>query len=93
MDVVVVLPCVPATPTPNCMRINSPSIAERGMAGMRSRSASAVSGLSRRATAEEYTTTSVSRTFSAACPSCTTAPSEASRSVASDRCRSEPVTS
>ena len=46
MVVVVVLPCVPAMPTPRLARISSPSISERLMMGISRRSASAVSGFS-----------------------------------------------
>jgi hypothetical protein len=44
MDVVVVFPCVPATPIPYFCRISSPSISARRMSGIRRRRASSVSG-------------------------------------------------
>lgn len=53
IEVVVVLPWVPATPTPNFIRISSPSISARGMSEMRRRSASRVSGFSSGSTALE----------------------------------------
>ncbi len=43
-DVVVVLPCVPATAMPNFMRISSASISARGITGMRSSRARTTSG-------------------------------------------------
>jgi hypothetical protein len=69
IEVVVVLPCEPATATVcGFRRINSPSISARGMTGIERRRASNTSGLSPR-TAVERTTTCAPPTFSAACPS------------------------
>ena len=48
IEVVVVLPCAPATAMPYFRRINSASISARGMTGIFRRAASASSGLSRR---------------------------------------------
>ena len=67
--VVVVLPCVPAMPTPRRIRISSPSISARLMRGISRRPASTVSGFWCARTADEYTTTSTSWTCSAAWPS------------------------
>ena len=47
IDVVVVLPCDPATATENRSRISSASISARGITGIPRRSASAISGLVR----------------------------------------------
>ncbi len=52
IDVVVVLPCAPATAMPERSRISSASISALGITGMRRRRASAISGLSGR-TADE----------------------------------------
>ncbi len=46
MDVVVVLPCMPATVTEVCMRINSASISALGIMGIRRSLAAINSGLS-----------------------------------------------
>ena len=67
--VVVVLPCVPAMPTPYCIRMSSPSISARGSTGRRRCAAATHSGFSRGRTADENTTTSASPMFSAAWPS------------------------
>jgi len=91
MDVVVVLPCDPATAMPYFMRISSASISARGMTGMRLVLAFSTSTLSSR-TAEEMTTTSASLRFSARWPMATTAPRRASRRVASFSWMSEPET-
>ena len=56
MDVVVVLPCVPATAMLYFRRASSASISARRMTGILRRSASRISGLSSR-TAEDVTTT------------------------------------
>ena len=56
IDVVVVLPWLPATATPNFMRINSASISARGITGIWRRRASKTSGLAY-LTAVEITTT------------------------------------
>ena len=80
IEVVVVFPCAPATAMENFSRISSANISARGITGTFSRPASRISGLSGR-TADEITTTSAPRTFSARCPSKTRAPSRASRAV------------
>ena len=59
IEVVVVLPWLPAMATPYLRRISSASISARGMTGMPRRRASSTSGLSRR-TAVEVTTTCAS---------------------------------
>src|SRR5512141_2440474 len=92
IEVVVVLPCVPAIAMPYVIRISSASIAARGITGILRRCASRISGLSGR-TAEETTTTWPSAgTFEAAWSARTTAPSLSRRSVVSDRRRSDPDT-
>src|SRR5512134_1903099 len=92
IEVVVVFPCVPAIAMPYFMRISSASISARGITGIFRRCASRTSGLSAR-TAEETTTTWPSGgMFAAECPVRTTAPSFSSRSVVSDRRRSDPDT-
>src|SRR4051794_20007716 len=65
IEVVVVLPCAPATAIENRSRINSASISARGMTGICRRVASTTSGLVGR-TADETTTTSASPTWRAA---------------------------
>src|SRR5687768_10778404 len=93
IDVVVVLPCAPATAIEKRIRINSASISARGITGTPRRLASTTSGLVGR-TADETTTTSASPTFAAACPSWTaTRKPAASLRVASDPLRSDPLTS
>ena len=92
IEVVVVLPCVPAMAIPYFIRISSASISARGITGIFRRCASRTSGLSGR-TAEEVTTTCPSAgTFSAAWPRRIVAPSAARRSVVSERRRSDPDT-
>jgi hypothetical protein len=56
-EVVVVLPCVPATATPHFMRMSSASISARGMTGTFNARACTISGFEY-LTAEEITTTS-----------------------------------
>ena len=91
MEVVVVLPWLPATATPYLRRISSASISARGITGTPSRRASTTSGLSL-LTAVEVTTTCAPWTWAASCPIPTLAPSVASRSVTLVRFRSEPET-
>ena len=91
MDVVVVLPWVPAMATPCLSRISSASISARGMTGTAAASAARTSGLSS-CTALERTTTSACPTFSGRWPMCTTAPSERSRCTLGPSFWSEPVT-
>ena len=91
IDVVLVLPCAPATAMPNRSRISSASSSARGITGIRRARAAASSGLSGR-TADENTTTSASPTFAAACPTATRTPSDSSRSVTADRLASDPDT-
>ena len=62
IDVVVVLPCAPATAMPTRRRISSASISARGMTGTCRARASATSGLSA-AIADDTTTTSASPTW------------------------------
>ena len=73
IEVVVVLPCMPAMAMPYFRRISSASISARGITGMCCAWAAATSGLSR-ATAELVTTTSAPDRFSARCPSKVMAP-------------------
>src|SRR5690349_15168239 len=91
IDVVVVLPCVPATATPIFMRMSSASISARGMVGIPRCRAAPSSTLSR-AIAEEYTTTWAPSTFDASWPMKTLAPAVSRRSIASLRFSSDPVT-
>ncbi len=91
MDVVVVLPCEPATATPYFMRMSSASISARGMTGMRLSRAFITSTLSSR-TADEMTTTSALLRFSARWPMAISAPRRSRRRVASFSARSEPET-
>src|SRR6185503_19123125 len=93
IDVVVVLPCEPATAIENRSRISSASISARGMTGMPRRVASTTSGFEGR-TADDTTTTCASPMFSALCPSCTRTPNfSASRFATADRFTSDPLTS
>ena len=91
IDVVVVLPCIPAIAMPYFSRINSASISARWITGMCSSCARATSGFSAEI-AELVTTTSAPLTFSAPCPSKIMAPSSASRCVTAEFFRSEPDT-
>ncbi len=91
IEVVVVLPCEPATATPYFIRMSSASISARGMTGMRPARALRTSTLSSR-TAEEVTTTSALLRFSARWPMATWAPRRTSRRVASFSWMSEPET-
>ena len=91
IEVVVVLPWLPAIATPYLRRISSASISARGITGIPRRRASTTSGLSLR-TAVEVTTTWASLAFSAAWPSAMRAPRATSRSVTDERLRSEPLT-
>ena len=91
-EVVVVLPCVPATAMPNFMRISSASISARAITGMRSSRARATSGFAI-LTAEEMTTTSMpAPTLPGSWPMATAAPKRVKRRVVSDSARSEPLT-
>lgn len=90
-DVVVVLPCVPATAIPYFMRINSANISALGMTGIwRSRAidTSALSGL----TADDVTTTSAPMTWAASCPWKIVAPPACNRRVISEAAKSDPLT-
>ncbi len=92
MEVVVVLPWLPAMATPYLRRISSASISARGMTGVLRALATTTSGLSR-FTAEEMTTTSQAPTFSARCgPVTTLAPRPSRRRVVSESFRSLPLT-
>ena len=94
IEVVVVLPCVPATATFDFSRISSASISARRTTGRfcaRAASSSGLPGL----IAEEITTTLAPSRFSAFCPTKTVAPFASSRSViglalASDPCTVKP---
>ena len=94
IEVVVVLPCVPATATFDFSRISSASISARRTTGSfcaRAASSSGLPGL----IADEITTTLAPSRFSAFCPTNTVAPFAASRSViglafASDPCTENP---
>src|SRR5512141_278019 len=92
IEVVVVFPCVPAIAMPYFIRINSASISARGITGIFRRCDSMTSGLSGRIAEETTTTWPSSGTFEAECPVRTTAPSRSSRSVVSERRRSDPDT-
>ena len=91
IEVVLVLPCAPATAMPKRSRISSASISARGITGIRRPRASTSSGLSGR-TADENTTTSAPPTLPAACPMRTVTPSDSSRSVTAERFASDPDT-
>src|SRR5271166_245792 len=91
IDVVVVLPCMPATAIPYLRRMSSASISARWMTGIFRRRASITSGL-RSFTAELVTTTPAPTTLAAAWPSKMVAPSDARRSVMGVWRRSEPLT-
>ena len=73
IEVVVVLPCVPATATQDFSRISSASISARRTTGMRRSSAAATSGLVR-LIAVEVTTTAASFRLSAEWPIITSMP-------------------
>ena len=73
IEVVVVLPCVPATAIVFCMRISSASISARRTIGSRRSTAASTSGLPR-LTAEETTTTAASPRLSAPWPMATAIP-------------------
>ena len=90
IEVVVVLPWVPATAIPYLSRISSASISARGITGTWRARAAATSTLSR-ATADEYTTTCASAMWAGSCPMKTFPPSCSSRSTVSPRLTSEPV--
>src|SRR3989339_1377400 len=90
-EVVVVLPCVPATAMPWRRRINSASIIARGTTGMRRARAASTSGLSW-PTAVDTTTASASVRCCSAWPRYTVAPSCLRRCVTAFSLRSEPLT-
>ena len=91
IEVVVVLPCIPAMATPYFRRMSSASISARGITGMCRLWASATSGLSG-PMAELVTITSAPTTFSARWPSVIVAPSVARRWVTGEDFKSEPET-
>src|SRR6185312_7127300 len=91
IDVVVVLPWLPATAIEYLSRISSASISARGITGICRRAASRTSGFAGR-TADETTTTSASPTCAASCPCMTRMPSVSSRSVTADFFMSDPLT-
>ena len=74
IEVVVVLPWVPAIASDHLSRISSPSISARRTTGRRRTRAAMISGLSG-LTAEEITTTSAAPRFSASWPTATGMPS------------------
>jgi hypothetical protein len=84
IEVVVVLPCAPATAIEKRSRISSASISARGMTGIRRCAASCTSGFIG-FTADDTTTTSAPSTCRAACPSSIRTPNVANRSVTGDR--------
>ena len=90
MEVVVVLPWVPATAMPWRKRISSASISARGTTGTRRAWASATSRFSV-LTAEEVTTTSASPMFSARWPISTRAPRDRRWSTTGDSLMSLPL--
>ena len=92
MEVVVVLPWLPATAIPYFSRISSARSSPRGITGIPRRRASCASGF-RSSTAELTTSARAPATLAASCPSWMRAPSEASRSVVADSFRSEPLIS
>ena len=91
MLVVVVLPCVPATPMPCCPSIKGPRKSLRLTTGMPAAWAAATSGFSA-GTADEISTRSAPRTYSARWPRKIVAPRLASSWVASFSNWSEPET-
>ncbi len=90
-EVVVVLPCVPATATQLLSRISSASISARRTTGTRLARAATSSGLSR-LIAVETTTTSASPRLLAECPTQTVAPFSRSRLTLAFSPASEPCT-
>ncbi len=91
IEVVVVLPWLPAIAMPYLSRISSASISARGITGTPRRRASATSGFVGR-TAVEVTTTWAPPTLSAVWPSKTLAPSVWRCPVTGESFRSEPET-
>src|SRR5581483_10065601 len=91
IDVVVVLPCAPATAIANRNRISSASISARGITGICRRAASRTSGFAG-FTADDTTTTSVSPTFAASCPYAIRIPNFSRRVVTADVFSSDPLT-
>ena len=91
IEVVVVLPWVPATAIAHLRRISSPSISARRTTGTRRARAARISGLSG-LIAEETTTTSAAPMFSALCPTMTGMPSAVRRAVLPPSLRSLPCT-
>src|SRR5262249_36125825 len=91
IDVVVVLPWVPAMGTQLLRRISSASISARRTTGMRPARAAVSSGLSR-LMADETTTTAAPSTLSAACPTVTAMPFSRRRLTLALSATSEPRT-
>ena len=89
IEVVVVLPWLPATAIPYFNRINSASSSPRGITGICRRRASSTSGFCS-STAELITSARAPAMLEAACPSKTRAPSPANRSVIGESLTSEP---
>ncbi len=92
MEVVVVLPWLPATAMPYLRRISSASISPRGMTGICSRLASCTSGF-RSSTAELTTSALAPSRLAAAWPSAMRAPCFDNRAVIGLSFRSLPLIS
>ena len=92
IDVVVVLPCVPATAIGRSPSIRAASASDRCTTGMPSSAARASSGLSCRIADDTTTQLASSARCSAACPMCTVAPSARSASAVADSLASLPAT-
>ncbi|MGB5995223.1 MAG: hypothetical protein WBG20_07390 [Candidatus Deferrimicrobiaceae bacterium] len=92
IEVVVVLPCVPAIAMPYFIRMSSASISARGMTGIFLRCASITSSLSGRMAEETTTTETSSGMLAGPCPDRICAPRLPSRSVMSVSLWSDPVT-
>ena len=93
IDVVVVLPWLPATAMPYFMRMSSASISARGITGICRSLAASTSGFENFTAVEITTTESASARFAASWPMWTSAPSERRRRVASFSFKSEPLIS
>ncbi|CAM5373790.1 hypothetical protein STENM36S_00835 [Streptomyces tendae] len=92
MEVVVVLPWVPATAIGRRPFIRAARASERCTTGMPSSAARASSGLSSRIAEETTTQLASSARCSAACPMCTVAPRARSASAVADSLASLPAT-
>ncbi|CAM5556103.1 hypothetical protein STANM309S_06472 [Streptomyces tanashiensis] len=92
MEVVVVLPCVPATAIARRPSMREASASERCTTGMPSSAARASSGLSARMALETTTAEASSARCSAAWPMCTVTPRARSDSAVADSLASLPAT-